>query len=179
LRFCVIARPYSAAVAILNARKLRLLRSVQGPDFQRFAPRNAESPAPGTKNGQNSTYYPVNGYDSGASPKNSERKTTLWATICSHPFFSAGAYYPNTTVQPIMYGRCHLWQRAENRLSRHSHVVDVGLGRCGFSYRLPTGAFGACGHGVSPGAHSLGCVARTLSTASFNHSGGFSFSSIP
>ena len=95
------------------------------------------------------------------------------------PIFSAGAYYPNITVQPIMYGRCHLWQKTENRLSRHSHVVDVGLGRCGFIYRLPTGAFGACGHGVSPGAHSFGCVARILSMASFNQSGGFSFSSIP
>ncbi len=46
-------------------------------------------------------------------------------------------------------------------------------------YWLANAPFGACGHGVSPGAHSLGCVARTLCTASCSHAGGFPFSSRP
>ena len=38
---------------------------------------------------------------------------------------------------------------------------------------------GAWGHGVSPGAQTVGWVARTFATACFNHSGADAFSSRP
>ena len=111
------------------------------------------------------------------------------------------------TVDPIANTRENHWSRSgllEADVQNHGKTLeDMPPGntgkagkpfpRCSHAFHrtpatapyLPAGCLlaltpiGACGHGVSPGAHLVGCFARTASTCMVSHLGGLAFSFWP